>query len=199
MAEFCLEVADLALVVLQILLKLIVLLPQAAFHRNVLLPVLKLVHLLLQTLDPKSVPFDLAHRKLLLPYTLAELILHHLQAASLLLEYKLKLSVPRFSHLNLALHLLHPALQLVNSLQEPHFFIFLLANLPLQISPVLLLIHSNRLECLDLMLKLGAVIINLLALKLQSFNLLCQMVDVSLEGQDLLDVVVFLLSLLLDG
>jgi hypothetical protein len=145
------------------------------------------------------VPFDLAHRKLLLPLTLTELTLHHLQTAPFILKHKLKLSVPRFCHLNLTLHLLHPALQLIDSLQEPHFFIFLLANLPLQISPVLFLIHSNRLECLDLVLKLGPIIIYLLALKLKSFNLLSQMVDMSLEGEDLLDIVVFFLGLLLDG
>lgn len=46
---------------------------------------------------------------------------------------------------------------------------------------------------------MGPIIIYLLAFKLKSFNLLSQMVDMSLEGEDLLDIVVFFLGLLLDG
>jgi len=73
------------------------------------------------------------------------------------------------------------------------------ADLSLQVSAVLFLTHGHLLESLQLVGKLISFICQLLKIVALAFHLLGQVVDMSLQCQDLLDKVLFLLLGLLEG
>ena len=87
----------------------------------------------------------------------------------------------------------------MNALEHGNFLVLEAGNLPLQLGLVRLLIVGNALEGMQLLVDLLSFTGELLGLLLGIFKLSCDVVDMSLEGQDLLDIVFLLLLMLCDG
>lgn len=107
--------------------------------------------------------------------------------SSLLSQHLFKLFLARASRSDVRCLIGDLRLELVDLLEEGKLFVLLLADRALELSPVLLLIQSDGLECLKLVGQLVSLITELLNLLLLSLKLLRQKVDVSLEGQNLLN------------
>ena len=118
--------------------------------------------------------------------------------AALFLEYLLKLLEARLLEQDLRPEIILGLLLLINALIQAYLLVFEAGYLTLQLRFIGLLIISYAFEGVQLFEDLLTLCLQLGGILLSLFKLSSDMVDVSLQGQDLLDVVFLLLLMLLE-
>ena len=144
------------------------------------------------TIDSELVPFNVSFQALFAPCSVAHLQLHGVRVPSLFSQDLLQLFLPGAASTNVRCLMSDLGLELIDLLEEGKFLVLLLADSALELSPVLLLVQSDRLEGLKLVGQLVALIAELLDLLLLGFELLRQVVNVPFEGQNFLDEIFLL-------
>ena len=118
--------------------------------------------------------------------------------ATLFLEHLLKLLEARLLKQDLRPEIILGLLLLINALIQADLLVFKAGYLTLQLRLVGLLIISYAFKGVQLLEDLLTLRLQLIGALLTLFELSSDVIDVSLQGQDLLDVVLLLLLVLLE-
>ena len=106
------------------------------------------------TFDSHLVPFHISFQAFFASCRITHLQLDRVCVASFLSQHLLKLFLASAARSDVRCLIGDFRLQLVDLLQEGKLLVLLLANSALELCPVLLLVQSDRLECLELVGKL---------------------------------------------
>jgi hypothetical protein len=137
------------------------------------------------TFNPQLVPLNFILEFILFHTFILLRLLHKLFALSLLRQYMFQLLVSHPIHANLLLFGVNFSLQFKDCLSLTRSVTFDLTDRALELSAVLLLTHSYSLESLKLAEKFISLLLCRLQIIILFLQLPCDMVDVSLQGQNL--------------